>query len=614
MRHHARFARLAPRYDVEAFALNVRPEYLVAARLDPGFSGHPEGNGLLDLVFARDNRFVVIPFIMVVSSALMSRQESPYVWPAWLPPIRSSVVRELEEVVEPWLRSLTLARFADAEAIRRFTDDPQQQRVYDAARVYGFLGAAPTETAMRALAPYVYALRFAARKRIAIVDPHGASGAAMLARVAAGVTVDLQDDERMRVAHQWFGLDIFAATTRPAEADVAIGAREHLANAPVRLVLDDDAQSGERGIGVAHPIPPSVMVSFDLEDGAQARRFAVTAPSASPRPSTLAETKIVGGSAGRIGIVVRDDYLVADDADIDAARALAFRLEEQGFDPVVVGASQVASSTYDALHLIGLDGCDALRERVESAAPGIPVVVMPLGGCHDSPPSEAMRSVLARAWGAVVACAEEERRVRETLGFRGVTQVVPALLSPEPEPARVGSLVGTAPFILLHAPLERRFNHLTLVRAAGALGHPIVLVGNATDVEYYHDVVASFGDGGIWLPNDSLEPPELAALYAQARVFAGLSSGERGLYRLSRAGAFGAALVAPATSCARHCWPGLVQTIDSGSYESTLAGLKTAWDRAEELGAATASRIAQQCDPFAGLVSILATYQPAAVR
>jgi hypothetical protein len=54
--------------------------------------------------------------------------------------------------------------------------------------------------------------------------------------------------------------------------------------------------------------------------------------------------------------------------------------------------------------------------------------------------------------------------------------------------------------------------------------------------------------------------------------------------------------------------------VDPASSDGIAAGLRSAWDRAGELGPASAARAAEFCDPFKALVGILSTYQEAAAR
>src|SRR5579862_9628790 len=204
VRKHGRFGQLAPHIDPERFHRIVSPENLAAARLDTGYSARIDNYGCLDLTFASDGEIVVVPYVILQGIMLFAREGSPFVWPSWLPPVRSDALRAIEAFVEPWLRSLAVARFVNGEIVKLFGKDERAHRLFEKARDYGFLGAAPTERVVELNAPYVYALRFAANKRVAISDRNGAGGAALLARVA-NVDANVKDKERADAARHWFG-------------------------------------------------------------------------------------------------------------------------------------------------------------------------------------------------------------------------------------------------------------------------------------------------------------------------------------------------------------------------------------------------------------------------
>src|ERR1700727_1576325 len=113
MRRHSRHARLAPRVDSEAFHQTVKAENLVSARLDPGFGLRIDSEGLLDLAFAKDGKIVLVPFLLMQAVMMLMRESSPYIWPSWIPPLRESVAREIEGLLDPWIKSLMAGRFAN---------------------------------------------------------------------------------------------------------------------------------------------------------------------------------------------------------------------------------------------------------------------------------------------------------------------------------------------------------------------------------------------------------------------------------------------------------------------------------------------------------------------
>ena len=657
MRQHARFASLAPKIDPERYHRIVAAENLFAARLDPGFSARLDNYGLLDLAFARDGEIAMLPFVLVHGMFLYFREGSPFVWPDWMPPIRRERLAEVETLLEPWIASLTMARYFDYEAVKYFGADAGLHAEFERAREYGFMGAAPTEIVLKSIAPYVYALRFSKDARVGVFDRNGATGAAILARVA-GVDAELVDAQRAQAAARWFGLPIYHSAPAGATYDVTISDNGSLPDAPIALSLDSDTCG--RAVSVALPIPKEVMVSFDPADSVEAFRFSVKAVSPVLRDRPAPVVPIVGGSTGRIGLVVRDDYAATDDADSDAAAALAERLNEQGFSARVVGASHVQRQDFDLLHVIGHRCADAFLAAVSRGeGRDVPIVFSPYA---DDPKSEAVwgagihadsltnsadeairdyyldaiaqrrltaqgvpdmgtssvtpaaKALLARAKAAVVSSADEADYLRAHWGFTGFASVAPALLGHEatPMPEGVGAMVGTGDFAFVHAPLDPRCNQYLIARACARLGYSLVLAGPIVDVAFHGEVYAALGDRGVYLPVGSLAAGELSALYRRARVVIDASWWSNGLYRLMRAAAMGAALVAPSSGYARMCWPGLVRLVDPASAESVAAGIRAAWERAGVLGPALASQAAERYEPFAMLKAVLAAYGQAA--
>lgn len=659
MRTHSRHARLAARIDPETFHRVVNAGNLVAGRLDPGYATRMDAEGLLDLIFADEANVAIVPYVGVQGIQLLIPEKSPFIWPSWLPRLRRNSIYEIEELVLPWLRSLVIARCTNEESVRFFGTNTEAHALFERAREAGFQGAAPTEDVMRSLAPYVFALRFAAGRTVLVSDAGGANGAAVLARVAARVDVDLGDTRRAELARRWFGIDAFDRRPDAARYDVAIGAAYGSAEADVTIALHESA--GARTIDVAMPIPPSVMVSFDAGEGSSGQRFSVSAPAMTHPAPALGDVPVLPGSAGRIGLILRDDYIDAEDADVDAARALADRLAHQGFTPSIVPAFHLYPRDFDLLHVFGLRCASSIKAALERAGnPSLPLVVSPyaddaageaewgasisrtalenaaddlLRGYYFAAirdrnleaPSVAKRGsnllrdepdvqyLVRRANAMVATCAEEAAILRGSFGFAGPMQNVPALLGVEGAGADVASLVGSSGYVLVHAPIEPRCNQFALVRAATALGFPLVIAGPVRDVIYYNDVVAVFGDTVAFLPEEGLTEAELAELYRGARVYADASWMSGGLYRVARAAANGVAIVVPTSGYARSVWPTAV-LVDPASHASVSDGLRLAWEEAPRLGGEAAARSAEVCHPFGALRTLLTVYQAAAAE
>ncbi len=647
MRQHERYQRLAPAIDAGHFRELVADRHLVYARFEPGLGDRYEG--LLDLVFAADGRYAIVPYVLVQNVMVLVRESSPLIWPAWLPPLRSATVDAIEAQLVPWLRARTLARVDGSEATRLFTADPVVAGEIARARSIGWLGAAPCAQTLRMLAPYVYAERFASGRRVAVVDPNGAYGAVVVARDAAEVRAELGDPELEALAGRWYGSDVFGRCDG-WEAEVTIAPAFGTARWAVAL------EGGGRQVAVVEPLPPAITVSFDPADAPVVGSFGVVAPEPELRASALPPVPIVEGSQGRIAVVLRDDFAATPDADSDAGLALAERLRAQGFDARTLGVSQVELDGWDVLHVFGLGLAGPLSALVAQArARAIPIALTPYAddladeaawgagiaqvalasGCDEAQRAYSMAAIAARnltaatvpargavrllanpdtsaLLAAVVAvyptCEPELRRLQEA-GYRGFHRIVPALLGAEPEPEAIGPLVGADPYVLVHAAVEPRANQYALATAARRAGLPLVLLGSVRHAPYYAEVMGALGRRGCWLPEADLRPGELAALYAGARVYADASWSSGGLYRVARAAAFGAAVVAPSSGYGRACWPDLVREVDPGSIASIEAALRAAWDDAPNLCDERGARAGQSLTPLPLLAATLAGYQ-----
>ncbi len=653
MRQHALLSRFAPFVEPGRFARVVGAPHLVAARLQPSF--YPWGEGWIDLVFSRDGEIALVPFVQIDPPMVYVREASPFIWPSWLP-LDDLAVAGLEALLEPWLLAQTLLGSLDTEIIGFFTDDAQARDVFAAARAARFLCATLADDVLTDAAPYVYAQRFAAGKRVGISYADGAFGASLLARVANSVHADLGAPQRNALARTWYGTGIYGEIPS-ATFDVEISAAA-LGGASASIALESSPE-GATQVSFARPVFPLLACSFDTADADAVRHFSVRAREPILRANRLTGAPVIGGSQGRIAIVIRDDGLVAPEADVDQARALADALCEQGFDARLTVASAARAQECDLIHLFGHRHVAQFEYVLDEAKRlDVPVVATPmlddfgneslwgtaavrtmLSGIRDAATQRtieqglAARLVLtaaesergkpayddghvqkmfAQCRAAVFASRTEEAQARSRYGFSGPSRLVPCVPGPPVRPEPIGALCGADEYVLVHAAVEPRANQWVAMRAAAAIGAACVLVGTVEDAEYYQSLLEAAGDGAIWLPQEALTPGQLEALYAGARIFADLSWAGHGAARLVRAAAHG---TVPAMSAALELgelWPELTGGADPGSLESATAVLRQAWMRAPAIGYQIAERTIELCDPLRSLQGVLGAYSEAA--
>jgi hypothetical protein len=290
--------------------------------------------------------------------------------------------------------------------------------------------------------------------------------------------------------------------------------------------------------------------SFDAADAAPARRFFVHARDPILRASRLTPAPVIGGSTGRIGIVIRDDGLIAPDADVDAAQALAEALREQGFDSQVVVATAARAEDFDLIHLVGHRHVHQFAYILDEAKRrDVPVVATPmfddfaneslwgtaairtmLSGLRDDATQQMVerglaerrlltdgdsergkpaydaglvRAMLQQSRSAIFATRAEEAEVRARFGFTGSSRIVPSVPSRAIEPQPVGALCGLDEYVLVHASVEPRANQWISMRAAAAIGAACVLVGTVENAEYYQSLLEAGGNargsgGELW--------------------------------------------------------------------------------------------------------------------
>jgi hypothetical protein len=590
----------------------MQPHYLALARFDPVVAGAVTGGALLDLIFCDGKAIAVIPYIQVVPQLLIERERTPLIWPHVARALGYERIDELESMLLPWLEALTLARQANEELIRPFSDALPHE-LFERARTNGFLGAARYACTMAAFAPYLYAARFSKDRSVGIRDAHGANGAVMLSMRSNTLRADLLSAERNALARRWFGVDIFGELDGLSELSI------RSESGSVCISLAGSAEE-VRKIPIASPVPSDVIVSFDLDDSPPAGEFEVRAAvDLRPRDCPpLAVPSASGGSSGTILMLLREDFFRAPDADVDEAQAMADRLRAEGFTVEVRAASAAASDfNADLIHVFGLRSDATLVQTLQQFAErGLPIVATPnlARSPHEAEwGPQVLRAIFGRATDeswlaeyfdllelrkvetaqpihaslaevsrlvdvALVSNAAEEAQLRD-LCFRGeAVHSSPAIAPRKSDPSTIAPVAGTAPFVFVHAPVEWRTNVPLLVRAAAPRGIPVVVAGDAIDIDCLRAAQTFAPELVIHIPRPSAG--EIEALYRTAQVYADVSWGPRGTARIARAAASGCALLLSDALPSVHFWPSAARA-DAASIKSLSVALERAWNTPE---------------------------------
>jgi hypothetical protein len=630
----------------------VRREYLAAARLEP-ITDSMRGGAWLDLLFVRGEDVQVIPLVDIAGEMFEELESSPFMWPHEpCAAIQHEHARAVERALQPWVESSALGRPL-TEARTRFFEVADARDLFERAREYGFIGATSYDRVLRDTAPYVYAARFCADRRVAIADEQGALGAAILAKHALSVQADLGSAQRNEFARQWFGTHGYGSLEGDCDVSIGTGARQGA------MCLRLDSADGDRIVDVASPIPAEIPISFDLQDAPGVRSFAVSCDiKRVVRGTRGGRSAAGGGSSGKILILVREDAMRAPDADTDDALELARRLRAEGFTVEVAPPSSSQPEAYDLVHAfvcaqpnefldalsrarqvkVPIVATAGLADAVSGGAWGAAIVrsawmmgpfeeqlsynlarvaarlleTETLNPKHHEPFAgyeSALREVYAQVNVALVTGGDEEALLRR-YGYSGPTSTVPTYLNTMVEPEPVETLAGLGDYVLVHAPIDPRCNQLVLVRAAREAGLPVVLAGPVADAPYYRSVLAFSDERVAFVAAPT--PGELAALYRSARVFADASWIGYGLHRIARAAASGCALVVSSEGYAARLWggTGLWQTYPGNEHDLSVA-LGDAWLHAagpREAIDACAGRIVTASDPQAALVATAGVY------
>jgi hypothetical protein len=617
MRTHRVFPTMQPwSWRTEQLRELVSAELLVAARLEPVTRGR-QPTAFLDLHFSDGERTIAIPLVYVDIAQFDVRELDPLVFPHQLVGIVPDAhVREVVERLFPDLERRAVNGGFWSEEVIRYGD----AAIFDAARAQGFFAAAPLATALPRIAAAVYARRFSNAKHVLTYGANAIELAGFFGSAATSCTV-LGDDSE---ASAYFGA--FEPGAADGSYDLAIGSGPPPAKAAIVVRTDAGAAEGLR-IGVGTPLPADVMLSFGAAGDAAVGTFSVTT-SREPflRPVPDIEIPVtVGGSAGRIGVVVRPDAAGVPDSDTDEAAALAQALRAEGFTAEVVsGIDALEAFGPDLVHLYGVRPGGFARQVAEWAADhrkplavhalyespaaggywgamaapycftysgddrnvgaylemlarraveidGVSAMVPfapPLAGLADS------ERVLALA-DVVLVDSQREWAAVDALRPRRLTLVVPPQPTVSTGREPIGALVGVEPFVLVHAPICPDANQLMLARAAAEVRVPVVLAGAIGDPAYA-ERLREFAPENVSLIGEP-SAAALATLYRTATVIADAAWTTRGHGRLLTAAALGATVV-----CSLARWIELPAEgrwiVDPADVASIARGIGEAWD------------------------------------
>lgn len=659
MRYHRRGRACVLRHDPAIAAEMFRAENLAVARLEPALSNREEA--ILDLVFERGGRFAVLPMAIVDSAFIIGRESSPFAWPASSKVfLDAGTLRALESRIEPWLRTRLLARSENDEAIRYYTETPLVRDAFEHARRLGLCGAAPFAQVLTSIAPAVYAYRFAMGGSVVLPDRGYANAAAVLYGRANRVDLPPESNDSERFERNWFSTQLVGTMRPDATYDVAIIDDETDVTSAVQIRRSASSPTGT-GVAISQPIPLATFVSFDPDDSIEESELRVVVKNRSnvSRVSSVLFAPPVGGSGGRIALLVREDWSRADDADSDAIRTLAQRLSAEGFAVrIIEGWSNLEPPEVDLVHIVGLAHAPTIRAKVERLRDaGIPIVTMPLvddpkgetawgvplaqsafrNSVEDTtldhyltaiaarrlnadgvpshhllplPPNADAIAVLNCSGALIASTASEVSLIRERFGYQGPVSTVAPILRTVAR-ADVDAIAGFGDFVLMHTAIDARSAVVMAVLACEAESLPVVLSGPVADAETMLFLHAFAGDFLRYLPSSSIGDGQLEELYARARVYADISWSGRGLNRLARAGGYGASLVASESGNAGALWGDAVHLADPGSLPSISLALRKAWDVAPRDRARIAARTALVCDQRSALSGTVQAYQQA---
>ncbi len=564
----------------------VRPQNLTTARFESVYR-EMTGSGMLDLLFENDGELFVVHAVVIDVLRMVLREGPALVWPATLQ-LSGDVADELEAMLAPWLLSLSRGRGLAGEYIRAY----RPSAAFALARERQFGGAVPAGVAITAMAPFVYARRFAWAREVYVACSQAELACAVIGTVAHGITRAGVGDE---FAERWYGRPLQLGSELAAQVAI-VNDLDDVIPGGADYIIATNTSAGARTIVVPIPVPYDHLFTFDPADAPVAASFVVRALDRPARPVRVGNTPAaVGGSQGRIALVVRDDGLAAPDADLDAVHELARRLSAEGLDPFIATAGEERIRTADIVHIFGGIGDEHIRVATAAArAGGTPFVVTvePIAAYakyyeqagiaairsafdaadrqhhlemfhqsrirFDDVPFElpaatvvelegAFERACSGAAGIILAPGDDATGLRTR--FPRLTAGIisaPVLLGAEPPEERIAELLPAGPFLLMHGPLTMRSAFGHVLAALGETSLSLVIAGPISEVDVALTYRRIGGSGVIWLPDPTAA--QIAALYRRAHALIFPALRPTGPGRLIRAALCGALPLVPSIS------------------------------------------------------------------
>jgi hypothetical protein len=619
MRYHRAYHDLAVVLGLEP-GDKLNAEQLVAVRLEPVVRSGL-GSAAVDLHFCRDERWSVVPLVIVDVPMLEARERDPLVWPERAREIGSGIDTDaIGDRVDAWLRELLAQGTMSREQWRVFGNEADEKR-FVAAREAGFLGAASYEVVARKAAPYVFARRHARSRDVVVAARDAELGAALLKPVVRKLEILTPND----AAAKWYGIESERSERHIAIVDAANRGRDEVKSSST--IVDLDA-----GEGVQFEPAPVIPVDslFDFSGAirrGEARFSVLIRKERQLREPIVPDRSAIGGSTGRIVFGLRGRALQYGGADVDLAQMIAEAMRDEGFTVDIVDDPQRAAALRpDLIHAFGLaDSQAALAYARAAKSLEIPFALhalydaAALGGywgatvtpyCfrfmqdettvaslsalmrdrrlavnqvvadavfHPTQPAwkNDIASTLEIADAVFVTGAKEEdalRQISDAANF--ITLPVPIARGCEPAP--ITALVGMQPYALMHAPVESTQNQLQAVRAVEMADIPLVIAGPVTDADYASLVRSFAGERVIMI--DEPDPATLEGLYRGADVYLDVAWVGCGLARAARALSRGAAPVVSARMPLQDLNLGeFAASVEPGDAHSIARGLGDTW-------------------------------------